>query len=250
MVGQQVDAASNTSSAVLERVNPDGKLDPTFGTGGTVTDAATGDEAFYNVSVQADGKIVAAGAAGGQFLLARYNSDGTPDPTFGTGGRVAAPLGGIAAALGIGVDPRTGNIFAAGTSNGQAALARFTPGGVMDTTYAGGTGFALFPIPTAAGSGSPAALRPAADVGLAGPLFSSVVVNSDGSVTVAGAGGTSVVVARVTPSAPWTPRSAPAAPRPASSSCPDSPPATSAPAWRTRPRGWPCRRSAARRRSW
>ena len=43
------------------------------------------------MAIQADGKIVAVGTAGEprrQFALARYNSDGTLDATFGGDGKV------------------------------------------------------------------------------------------------------------------------------------------------------------------
>ena len=42
--------------------------------------------------LQPDGKLVVAGEAGtvngADFALARYNADGTPDTSFGNGGRV------------------------------------------------------------------------------------------------------------------------------------------------------------------
>ena len=42
----------------------------------------------WAVQIQSDGKIVAAGWAFGDFALARYNSDGSLDTTFGSGGKV------------------------------------------------------------------------------------------------------------------------------------------------------------------
>src|SRR4051812_27272526 len=68
-----------------------GSLDPTFAGTGTVVGPGGVDDA---VLVQpADGKIVTAGYSPGasgynQFALARYNPDGTIDPSFGSGGRV------------------------------------------------------------------------------------------------------------------------------------------------------------------
>jgi uncharacterized delta-60 repeat protein len=83
----------------LARYNPDGSLDSTFGTGGTVTtDFAGGPDGALALAVQADGKLVIAGAANQElgdidFGLARYNPDGTLDPTFGAGGRVSTDFG-------------------------------------------------------------------------------------------------------------------------------------------------------------
>src|SRR5262249_4378623 len=74
---------------------PQPGLDPAFGAGGEViTDFGTIDgysplALAYALVVQADGKLVAAGQAGGgqtYFALARYNTDGSLDPAFGSGG--------------------------------------------------------------------------------------------------------------------------------------------------------------------
>jgi uncharacterized delta-60 repeat protein len=79
----------------LMRFNTDGSVDTTFGTEGRViTDMGTADT-IQSVAVLPDGKILAAGyggkAGGNQFLdftLARYNTDGSLDSTFGNGGKV------------------------------------------------------------------------------------------------------------------------------------------------------------------
>src|SRR5215468_9237902 len=68
-----------------------GTLDSTFGTGGKVTtDFGGTGAAARTVALQADGKILTAGVAGfngvSNFALARYNSDGTLDASFGSGG--------------------------------------------------------------------------------------------------------------------------------------------------------------------
>ena len=85
----------------LIRYNTNGSLDQTFGTGGKVVFGLQSltDEELMSVAIQADGKIVALGdsnssnvTAGGGFLLLRFNTNGTLDPTFGTGGIVQTPL--------------------------------------------------------------------------------------------------------------------------------------------------------------
>src|SRR5262245_23013462 len=69
-------------------------LDTSFGTSGKVTTDFAGGTgaAARTVSVQPDGKILAAGLAAFNgtfnFALARYNSNGTIDTSFGTGGTV------------------------------------------------------------------------------------------------------------------------------------------------------------------
>ncbi len=67
-----------------------GDLDATFGNGGKFTDW----QGFaHAVAIQSDGKIVAAGQNQSpgccpSFALTRYNTDGSLDTSFGTGGRV------------------------------------------------------------------------------------------------------------------------------------------------------------------
>src|SRR5438270_7502808 len=56
-----------------------------------VSDVGTHNDFGQAVAVQSDGKIVVAGyvtGAGDSMLVMRYNADGTPDATFGTGGIV------------------------------------------------------------------------------------------------------------------------------------------------------------------
>src|SRR5262249_26301013 len=82
----------------LTRYNTNGALDSSFGTGGRVTSSFATQRANANVSarsvkLQPDGKIVAAGFAGFDSALARYNSNGTLDASFGTGGKVTTSIG-------------------------------------------------------------------------------------------------------------------------------------------------------------
>ena len=71
-----------------------GDLDPTFDTDGKVTtDFADSLDQVRAVAIQPDGKMVAAGSARFwgtpdvvDFALARYNTDGSLDTTFGNGG--------------------------------------------------------------------------------------------------------------------------------------------------------------------
>src|SRR5439155_9601498 len=75
-----------------------GGLDPSFGAGGKVTAGFGPATTFQAVAVQPDGKVVAAGAtnAGGSFdfLVVRFNPDGTPDAAFNQGtGKVLIDFG-------------------------------------------------------------------------------------------------------------------------------------------------------------
>lgn len=82
----------------LARYNADGSLDGGFGSGGKVTTAfGPYDDGAQGMTLQADGKIVAVGfaevtGAGYRFGVARYNTDGSLDTTFGSGGKVTTDM--------------------------------------------------------------------------------------------------------------------------------------------------------------
>src|SRR6188472_3181944 len=73
-----------------------GDLDAGFSFDGRArTDIGSGGEAVRGVAIQDDGKIVAAGAFGtAEFAVARYNPDGSPDPSFSGDGKVITDFGG------------------------------------------------------------------------------------------------------------------------------------------------------------
>src|SRR3954451_11354266 len=77
-----------------------GDLDPTFGLGGKVrTDIGrpSNDFATAVTAVQADGKIVVAGQSDhspGDFVVVRYNPDGSLDAGFGSQGSATIDFGG------------------------------------------------------------------------------------------------------------------------------------------------------------
>jgi uncharacterized delta-60 repeat protein len=130
----------------LARYNANGSLDRSFGTAGRVTTPFGGvDARVTGVAVQADGRIVAAGftrtAPGGavQFAVARYDSDGTLDTSFGTGGKVTTSFGGTddeAAGVAVQAD---GRIVAAGFTDAGGsptfAVARYTSTGSLDASF-------------------------------------------------------------------------------------------------------------------
>jgi uncharacterized delta-60 repeat protein len=68
----------------------DGTIDAGFGNGGTVITDLGANESCYTVAFQPDGKFVIGGLSrddnGSDFLLVRYNYNGTLDDSFGNGG--------------------------------------------------------------------------------------------------------------------------------------------------------------------
>src|SRR5439155_8699659 len=128
----------------------DGSVDLTFGSGGRVVTDFGGDDTAFALAVQPDGKIVVAGVSTGggtmDFALARYDSDGALDTTFGSGGRVVTDLGGNGGnggndeAFALVVQP-DGRLVAAGASTAAGsldfdfALARYNTDGTLDATF-------------------------------------------------------------------------------------------------------------------
>lgn len=83
---------------LLLRYNTNGTPDNTFGTGGVViTAVSNAAEGIGDILLQPDGKILALGYNGmtGSTCIVRYNSDGSLDNTFGTGGIVNWDLTGV-----------------------------------------------------------------------------------------------------------------------------------------------------------
>ncbi len=123
----------------LARYNPTGSLDTSFsGDGKQTTNFGQVDEAT-GVAIQGDGKIVAVGRGSGHFTLARYNPNGSLDPSFSGDGKRATDFNGSANAVAI---QANGRIVAAGGAGGGAtgsdfALARYNPNGSLDTSFSG-----------------------------------------------------------------------------------------------------------------
>ncbi len=138
--GKIVAAGQAFNDFILARYNSDGALDTSFGSGGIVmTDFLGGIDEAFAVAIQNDGKIVAAGTVQVGFALARYNSNGTLDASFGDGGKVTTGFGGwydYASAVAIQND---GKIVAAGHAEvGGFALARYNSDGTLDTSFGNG----------------------------------------------------------------------------------------------------------------
>jgi uncharacterized delta-60 repeat protein len=145
---------------LLARYTVRGVLDPTFDDDGKVTTDFGGSfDGAGDVAIQPDGKILAVGwgfrsppGRAMDFALARYNTDGSLDVSFGEGGKVLTAFGGnsIDAANAVVLQP-DGKILAAGrTRSGPTydfALARYLPNGALDPTF-DGDGLVVTPLST------------------------------------------------------------------------------------------------------
>lgn len=200
-------ALTNTSQGerfifALVRYNPNGSLDTTFDGDGRVTTEFGFDSGAQAVTLQPDGKIVAAGFAnmvfGGTnnyaFALARYNADGSLDTSFGTGGKVTTDItANNDQIMGVAVQP-DGRIVVGGFVNAGAgatdfAAARYNANGTLDANFGAG-GIARTDFAGTLDGGSNLALQPDGKIIVVGTVFNSSVVgdfalvryNTDGSL--------------------------------------------------------------------
>ena len=137
---------------VLMRFAPDGRLDPGFGNGGVEVGPFGGRfesiDAIRQLAVTADGRIVAAGIRGDDAAVARYQADGSPDPTFGGGDGVTpiAKLDGDPSScksptgLVVGPDGTTNVLLSVGCGGEsgelvQASVVRLDAAGVPDKSF-------------------------------------------------------------------------------------------------------------------
>jgi uncharacterized delta-60 repeat protein len=162
---EEDDALGTVSlQAFVARLLPDGSSDPTFGKDGLTETNFTDYDSIENLQLLPDGRILASGihaastqeVSSGVFdpVVLQFNSNGSLDTTFGTGGRTLVPAPGVAAAsittagvLTAGV-LTAGNLTAADTTSSQQQLTDFenqaatislTPGGEILVVADNGT---------------------------------------------------------------------------------------------------------------
>jgi uncharacterized delta-60 repeat protein len=154
--GKIVAAGNNYNPAIpntgvfVTRFNSNGSLDTTFSGDGIATTDLGSSTRGKAVGIQADGKIVVAGytynGTKPEFILVRYNVNGSPDPTFDGDGIVTTAVNGEANALAIQSD---GKIVVAGFSRvgiySNFAVFRYNSNGSLDTSF-DGDGMAVIPI--------------------------------------------------------------------------------------------------------
>jgi uncharacterized delta-60 repeat protein len=138
--GKIVVAGSGDGFTVV-RYHRNGTLDPAFGTGGRTNVELYGSAGA--VAVQADGRIVVAGESSltlgawtRDFTLVRFDRNGSPDTSFGDGGKVTTDFAGNGTSdeqlTGLAIAP-DGGIVAAGASTSRTgrgfdfAVARYLP---------------------------------------------------------------------------------------------------------------------------
>lgn len=129
----------------LVRYLPDGNLDTSFSSDGIVTsdfNTQFGIDAYYDIYIQEDQKIVTGGFFGSSsahdIMLSRYMVDGSLDPSFGSNGTTIIDLGDDDRFSEMAVTSN-GKILTVGVSKvggtGKVTFIRFLPDGNLDPAF-------------------------------------------------------------------------------------------------------------------
>jgi uncharacterized delta-60 repeat protein len=168
----------------IARYNTDGSLDTSFGSGGTapIVTLGNGLDEMKSIALQPDGKIVVAGstslptAFNFDFMVARFNANGTPDTTFGTGGKTLTEFDGLNdQAKAVLIQP-DGKIVVAGqaqfgnfvSADQDFAIVRYLADGTLEPTFGGGDG------------------KSTVSVGGKSDFVNAAALQADGSIVVVG----------------------------------------------------------------
>ena len=164
------------SDVVVLRYNDNGTLDETFGTNGVATyDGGKGDDCGRLVAIQPDGRIVLTGytynGTGYDILTMRYNTDGTPDNSFGTNGVVTYDNGNKddkGRAVAVQTDGKiVVTAWSSDATTRVAMILRYDANGALDNTF-GSNGVVTY------------------EGGYGNDGFRGVVIQTDGKIIVSG----------------------------------------------------------------
>lgn len=128
---------------ILVRYNYDGTIDSTFGNNGILITDLGAQEDVSSVKLQNDGKILVSGKTGHpnawDFLIIRYNSDGSFDNTFGSNGVLTYSYAPTSSEGGASlVIQNDGKIVVTGTITYPgitSVILRFNSDGTLDDTF-------------------------------------------------------------------------------------------------------------------
>lgn len=193
---------SGSQKYAIVRYNADGSLDSSFGVSGkTIFQVSTSGGNARAAALQTDGKILVGGSSGvdtGQttyfkLTLTRFNSNGNPDASFGTSGKVVTSISsnsyGTISDIVIQSD---GKIIATGGNNtssaGDTAVIRYNTDGTLDSGFGTG-GIVTTRVGTVYSTGEALLLQTNGKIVVAGDSyggqftdFGTVRLNANGSL--------------------------------------------------------------------
>jgi uncharacterized delta-60 repeat protein len=216
---ETVTGFTSTHDIAVVRYNSNGSLDSTFGSGGKVSTsfARNSDEYGNDIAVQPDGKIVVVGEvvnANADVAVVRYNSNGSLDSTFGSGGKVSIDMASGSGDNGVSVVLQSDGKIVVLTNNNSTAtgaevgLVRLNGNGSLDTSFGTGgkTLRTLGPDSTAAwdmalqGDGKIVIVGQSDNPGVSGDDIAVARFNTDGSAdSTFGTAGLAVINPRTPP---------------------------------------------------
>lgn len=183
ITGGYIPLLGHQNGVPLIRYNSNGSLDHTFGNGGKlITHGATSLNVGKALAIQSDGKFLVASenkpnSLDYDFVLLRYNTNGTPDNTFGSNGIAISDLYGEDDRPTSMVIQPDGKIVVAGStsvgsSSSNFGVARYLSNGSLDNSF--GSGGKLW-----------------TDFGTSVNTVGSVALQADGKIIVGGSISTS-----------------------------------------------------------
>jgi uncharacterized delta-60 repeat protein len=200
IAGYSSDSNYTHYSCLVARMNEDGSPDASFGQQGYILDSVAGNTRnfAYSVALQADGKIVVVGITQPglnnptKMVIARYNTNGTPDHSFNGSGKILAALGSTDDEAFCVKIQNDGKILVSGyTTNANNkklfALLRYNTNGNLDASF-NGSGIVTTSIQGAPSADYANAIALQSDGKILqggtsnGNIFAVVRYNTDGSI--------------------------------------------------------------------
>jgi uncharacterized delta-60 repeat protein len=128
----------------LAEFNSDGGLDTSFGSSGFVV--ASGSPNWQSVAELSSGEIVVAGVSDGEeIIVAEYNSDGSPNTSFGSGGiaEFSGDGAGLVNILAVSDDEIQIGVIGIADGLWNVELAEFNSDGVLNSSFGSGGIYAV-----------------------------------------------------------------------------------------------------------
>jgi uncharacterized delta-60 repeat protein len=149
LVGGLAFNTAHGADLAVARYDQIGTLDVSFHYDGkTYADIGFGPQELLGLALQQDGKIVGVGSKGSDFVLARYNPNGSHDLSFNGKGKAIVSFAGTDLGSDVAIQP-DGKIVAVGSSSDGTrfsfAVTRLNANGTPDLTF-GDNGKVIIPL--------------------------------------------------------------------------------------------------------